>query len=198
MVSPAPTGAGAAANGPGGLVYPCVFPPEQGNDRRDGPQPDSPDNRGEAPQAGHQARADGHPAGPTRTAPGENPSQMPRSQRVMLLGVGYASLALAVLGALLPLMPTTVFLLIAAWAFGRASPTLRERLRNNPRFGRTLREWEEHRAISPPAKRAAVLAMALSWLVVTLAFRSLPASAIAGACMAGVALYILTRPSRAG
>lgn len=123
----------------------------------------------------------------------------PRSpNRYLYLGLGYACLGLAVLGAILPLMPTTVFLLIAAWAFGKASPQLRERLRNSPRFGHALRDWEEHRAIRPQAKRAALLGMGASWLLVAVLFQDLLASAIAGAILVAVGAYILTRPSRAG
>lgn len=119
-----------------------------------------------------------------------------RPHRPLLLGAGYASLALAALGAVLPLMPTTVFLLVAAWCFGRASPALRKRLLADPRFGRTLQDWEEHRTISLRAKRAAVLAMALSWALVALVSRDVLVSAVAGTCMAVVGLFILTRPSR--
>lgn len=115
--------------------------------------------------------------------------------RVLLLGLGYACLALAAIGAVLPVMPTTIFLIAAAWAFGRASPQLRARLRAHPRFGATLRHWEDHGSISPRAKCAALAGMALSWLVVALSFRNLLASGIAGACMLGVAVYILSRPS---
>jgi uncharacterized protein len=118
-----------------------------------------------------------------------------RPNRVLLLGIGYGCLALAAIGAILPLMPTTVFLIIAAWAFGRASPALRERLRADPRFGATLRHWEDHGAITPRAKRAALLGMAGGWLMVALVFRNLLASTLAGACMAAVAAYLLTRPS---
>jgi len=120
---------------------------------------------------------------------------MRRPQRLLLLSIGYASLALAAIGAVLPLMPTTVFLLIAAWCFGRASPALRERLRSHPRFGQSLRDWEEHGIIGRRAKRAATLAMAASWLLVAVAFRNLMVSTVAGACMAAVCAFILTRPS---
>ncbi|MBV1797609.1 YbaN family protein [Siccirubricoccus sp. G192] len=129
---------------------------------------------------------------------GSNGAESRRPQRVLLLGAGYASLALAAIGAVLPLMPTTVFLLIAAWCFGRASPALRQRLLSHPRFGGALRDWEQHGAISPRAKRAAVLAMALSWMLVVLAFRDPVASALAGGCMALVGIFIVTRPSRPG
>jgi uncharacterized protein len=118
--------------------------------------------------------------------------------RLLLLGGGYLCLVLAAIGAVLPLMPTTVFLLLAAWCFGRASPALRERMLADPRFGPTLRDWEQHRAIGPRAKRAAILAMVLSWLLVAVAFRDLLASAVAGGCLALIGLFILTRPSGAG
>lgn len=126
------------------------------------------------------------------------PAAMPGRgrNRILLLGLGYACLALAAIGAVLPLMPTTIFLIIAAWAFGRANPQLRDRLRAHPRFGATLRHWEDHGSISPRAKRAALLGMALGWVMVALVFRDLLASAIAGACMLAVAAYILSRPSQ--
>ncbi|MDO9712622.1 YbaN family protein [Paracraurococcus lichenis] len=114
----------------------------------------------------------------------------------MLLGLGYLCLVLAAIGAVLPVMPTTVFLIVAAWAFGRANPQLRARLRAHPRFGATLRHWEDHGSISPRAKRAALLGMAAGWLMVTLVFRNLLASGLAGACLLAVAAYVLSRPSQ--
>jgi uncharacterized protein len=118
----------------------------------------------------------------------------PRRSRPLWLGLGYCSLALAALGVALPLLPTTPFLLLAAWAFGRASPELRQRLRANPRFGPMLRDWEEHGAISARGKRASLTGMALCWLLLLLVFRDALVAGVAGACMAAVAVYILTRP----
>lgn len=103
---------------------------------------------------------------------------MRNPQRLLWLGGGYLSLGLAIMGAVLPLMPTAVFLLIAAWCFGRASPALRARLLADPRCG------------------PALLGMALGWLVVAMAFRNLLASAIAAGCLLPVGLFIVTRPSQ--
>lgn len=125
----------------------------------------------------------------------EDTPPLRRAYRLILLGVGYLSLAAAALGAVLPLMPTTVFLLLAAWAFGRTSPRLRAKLLADPRFGRILRDWEESGAIGTRAKRAALSAMGLSWVLMALLVRNVLTLAVAGACMAAVSVYILTRPS---
>ena len=117
-------------------------------------------------------------------------------RRWLWLCGGYLNLVLAAIGAVLPLMPTTVFLLMAAWCFGRASPALRAKLLANPRFGPSLRDWHDHGCISRPAKKAAILGMALSWLLVAVVFRNLIASAIAAACLVMVGSFIVTRPSR--
>lgn len=135
------------------------------------------------------------PPKPEAPLPRIEAQKLPRPQRLFFLGLGYACLGLAALGAVLPVMPTTIFLIGAVWAFGRASPTLRARLLNDPRIGPTLRDWQQHGAVSPRAKRAAVLAMALSWALVTIGFRSLLASVVSGLCMVAVAAWLLTRPS---
>jgi uncharacterized membrane protein YbaN (DUF454 family) len=118
-----------------------------------------------------------------------------RPQRLALLGLGYLCLALAAIGAVLPVMPTTIFLIIAAWAFGRASPRLRAKLLDHPRFGPSLRAWQAHGIIGHRAKRAALSAMALSWVLLALLVRDVTTSAIVGACLLAVALFIVTRPS---
>ncbi|MDB5373531.1 MAG: hypothetical protein JWP04_2173 [Belnapia sp.] len=123
-------------------------------------------------------------------------SPLSRPHRWLLLGGGYLCLLLAAIGAVLPLMPTTVFLLIAVWCFGRASPALRNRLLNHPRFGPGLRDWDRHGAISLRAKRAALLAMGLSWLLILVVFRDPLIAAIAGGSLALVGLFLVTRPSR--
>lgn len=120
---------------------------------------------------------------------------MRRPRRIAYLALGYVCLGLAAAGAVLPLLPTTIFLIIAAWAFGRASPALRERLLNDPRVGPGLRNWQEHGTVSRRAKRAAGLAMAASWALATLLSGSVLVSAISGACLLAVAAWLLSRPS---
>jgi len=107
-----------------------------------------------------------------------------------LVFVGFGSV-----GAVLPLVPTTPFLLLAAYCASRSSPQLHAWLYSHPRFGPLLRDWRDHRAIRPRAKITALLLLAASWLLMWLTVPSDPARLAASAVMALVALFLATRPS---
>lgn len=109
--------------------------------------------------------------------------------------LGATSLALAFAGLFLPLLPTTPFVLLAAWAFARSSPRLRSWLESHPRFGPPLRDWESRGAVPRRAKAAAVAGMSSSWVLLTVSLDQALVSAAAGAFMLAVAAYLVTRPS---
>lgn len=97
-------------------------------------------------------------------------------------------------GAVLPVLPTTPFLLVAAWAFARSSRRLRTWLYGHPRFGPTLVAWHEHRAVPRRAKVAAISLMVLS-LAYVIWSASHPGVPVAvGVTMACAAAFLLTRP----
>ena len=73
---------------------------------------------------------------------------------------GAVSLALAVAGIFLPLLPTTPFLLLASWCFLRGSPAAHRWMHSHPRFGPYLTAYEQGRGIP---LRAKVVALALMW-----------------------------------
>ena len=118
-----------------------------------------------------------------------------RTRRYALLVCGWSNVVLGMIGALLPGMPTTVFLIIALWAFTRSSPRLRAWLYNHPRFGAALQAWDRHRVIPPQAKCLAVSTMTVSLTILALIASGWVLPVTAGGVMAGVALFILTRPS---
>ncbi len=118
-----------------------------------------------------------------------------RPARIAYLVVGWVCVALGLIGAVLPLMPTTIFLLIAAWAFSRSSARWHDWLRNHARFGATIRAWEEHHAMPRRAKRIALLTLAASYGFTAVVFGPLSLAAIIGGlCIAVVALYVLHIP----
>lgn len=108
--------------------------------------------------------------------------------------LGLCCVGLGLLGVALPLLPTTPFMLLAAFAFGRGSPRLRAWVIGHPRFGPAVRRWEADGAISRRHKIYACVGMAAS-LGVGLA-SGLPRTALAvqAACLAGAATFVLTRP----
>lgn len=123
------------------------------------------------------------------------PPAMSLPMRGLYLLIGWVMVALAVAGAVLPVLPTTPFLLVAAWAFAKASPALDRWLHTHPRFGPFLTDWRNHGAIPRRGKVAAVVGMIVSWLVVLLVSGNPVALAASGLTMACVAVYVVTRPS---
>ena len=73
--------------------------------------------------------------------------------------------ALGVLGIVLPLMPTTVFLLLAAACFARSSPRMYDWLLHHPSLGPLIRGWREHRRIPARAKRLAIALIVVTFSV---------------------------------
>jgi len=81
----------------------------------------------------------------------------------MLLKItGLFFVGLAILGVVLPVLPTTPFLLVAAGCFAKSSPYLYEKLLANRMFGPLIRDWQEYRSIPLKGKVIALLSMVLA------------------------------------
>jgi uncharacterized membrane protein YbaN (DUF454 family) len=81
--------------------------------------------------------------------------------RPLYLTAGLTFVSLGAVGAILPILPTVPFLLLAAFCFARSNPAWEQRLLDHPHYGPPLRNWRERRAIARPAKLAAIGAMAI-------------------------------------
>lgn len=121
--------------------------------------------------------------------------KVPGLRTLFYRGLGGGALVLAGLGLALPVLPTTPFVLVAAWAFARGAPGLRARIDRHPRFGPLLQDWEARRAIPRTGKAAAVVGLAGSWTSLAVTVQGVLVPALAGAVMLGVGAYVLTRPS---
>lgn len=75
---------------------------------------------------------------------------------------GIFCVGLAILGAMLPVLPTTVFLLMATACFAKSSPKWQQKLLNNKTFGPLIHEWQQNRSIPRKAKRVALLMIVFS------------------------------------
>lgn len=91
-------------------------------------------------------------------------------KRTILNIIGWLAVALGTLGVFLPLLPTTPFILLAAWCFAQSSPRFHAWLLYRSWFGGYLRHWQQYKAMPPGAKpRAIVITIATFaislWLV---------------------------------
>ena len=113
--------------------------------------------------------------------------------RVIYLAGGFVALALALVGAALPIVPTVPFLLLAAFCFTRSRPEWAERLYGHPRFGLSMCDWRDRRAIGRRAKVAAIAAMSVG-VVITTGTIGFPVALVSIAILLIVGPWIWTRP----
>lgn len=75
--------------------------------------------------------------------------------------LGLLFVGIGAVGAVLPLLPTTPFILLAAWCFARSSPRLHGWLMTSELFGPLLRDWEEKRCMTAGVRRLSLSMMIL-------------------------------------
>ena len=122
--------------------------------------------------------------------------QEKRTARVVFFRVlGLLFVGIGVLGAFLPLLPTTIFFILAAWCFAKSAPVWRERLLDHPRFGPPIRSFVQQGALTRRAKSIALLGISanfvLTWALVDMTPLAVSILATVLAC---VSAYIVTRP----
>lgn len=116
--------------------------------------------------------------------------------RWLYLVLAFVSLALGVVGAFLPILPTVPFILLAAWFAARSSPRLLAWLENHAHFGRHIRDWRNGGVVSRKAKWAATATMSASAVIILLAMRKPWAQALSIGTMALVGTWLWRRPEQ--
>ena len=117
--------------------------------------------------------------------------------RPVLLAAGFLFMSVGAVGVLIPGLPTTIFVILAAWCFARSNPELERRLLEHPRLGPPLTAWRTDRSISLPHKILAISMIVLSVVLFSL-FTSLSAWVkwVLAVCCVAVAPYLATRKTR--
>lgn len=120
-----------------------------------------------------------------------------KSLRPLFFILGWISVVLGAIGAILPIMPTTPFLILAAFLFSKSSPRFHKWLLDIPKFGPIIREWEETKTIRKEVKVTAIVVLSIS-MMVTITF--VPVKPIVKGVMVffwiSVSIYLWTRKGK--
>lgn len=85
-------------------------------------------------------------------------------KKYSLLFIGFLSVILGLIGVVLPILPTTPFLILALACFAKSSPRFHQMLLHNPWFGATLQQWEESKTIDHKSKIKAIMLIILTFM----------------------------------
>ena len=108
---------------------------------------------------------------------------------------GLFCVLLAMIGVVLPLLPTVPFLLLAAFCFAKSSEKLHNWLISHRTFGPMITDWQQNGAIQPAAKKAATLSVAAVFTLSIFMQLPLHVLAIQAVTLGGVMIFIWTRPN---
>jgi hypothetical protein len=114
--------------------------------------------------------------------------------RVLWLLVGLTSVAIGAVGVVLPLLPTTPFLLIAAFAFARSSARLNNWLREHRSFGPLINNWHRDGSIDRKEKRIAIIVIVMTPVITWLFGARLWIIVSQIVVLSAAAVFIMTRP----
>ena len=116
--------------------------------------------------------------------------------RVLYFSFGWLFFALGIIGVLLPVVPTTPFMLLALWAFSRSSERFHNWLYHHRLFGPPLQQWAQYRVIPLPAKILAVSFMGISFILLLIYSPvNIWLKGVIAVLMIYGAWFVLTKPS---
>ncbi len=115
-------------------------------------------------------------------------------RRPLLFVAGLILTALGVVGLILPLLPGTIFLILAAWCFSQSSPRFEAWLLGHPRLGPQVRRWRETGSIARRVKYIACGSMLLGFAILTATSAPPIALGLSGACLLAAGIYVASRP----
>ncbi|MDW3096105.1 MAG: YbaN family protein [Gammaproteobacteria bacterium] len=108
---------------------------------------------------------------------------------------GGVSLVLGLLGAIVPLLPSTCFILLATWAFSKSSPKFHSWLTQRSPFSSTIKNWQKHRVVPKQAKVAAGFSLVTSFIITYMFVKNENVLIALGLGMIVLLGYLLTRKS---
>ena len=117
-------------------------------------------------------------------------------KRIILISLGWLCVSLGFIGIFVPGIPTTIFLIIALWAFTKSSKKLRNWLLNHKRFGPILNNWQQHKVVPRRAKILMVVLMSLASVLFHYSLQNLYLTIGLVIILVLVAIYVISLPSK--
>lgn len=116
--------------------------------------------------------------------------------KALYFALGCLFFTVGFVGVFVPLLPTTIFMILALWMFSKSSQRLHDGLFYHKLFGPPLQQWVQYRVI-PPAAKILSVSMILSSFIYISIFMGLPVwlYIVTGLSMLAVCCYILSKPS---
>ena len=115
--------------------------------------------------------------------------------KYLLIALGWLCVGLAFIGVIIPGIPTTIFLIIALWAFAKSSKKLHAWLINHKKFGPILKNWQSHKVVPKNAKITMVILQILAVIILYWSTKSLLYAILLAILLIFVARYVISLPS---
>ena len=116
-------------------------------------------------------------------------------KKIILITIGWLSVGLAFVGTFVPGIPTTIFLIIALWAFAKSSKKFHSWLLNHKRFGPILQNWESHKIVPRNAKILMVILQISAVIIFHYSLQNIYLTVLLTITLIFVARYVLSLPS---
>lgn len=115
--------------------------------------------------------------------------------RIMYFSLGCIFLVLGILGYILPLLPGTINLILAAGFFGKSFPRFEQWILDHPKLGPPVRDWRAEGSIAMKHK---ILAISMMWVSIILTCLTAPFFVGVFAVVIAIVttIYLATRPTR--
>ena len=116
-------------------------------------------------------------------------------KKIILITIGWLCVGLAFVGTFVPGIPTTIFLIVALWAFAKSSKKFHSWLLNHKRFGPILQNWESHKVVPRKAKILMVIFQISAVIIFHYSLRNIYLTVLLIITLVFVARYVLSLPS---
>ena len=116
-------------------------------------------------------------------------------KKIILITVGWCCVGMAFIGVFVPGIPTTIFLIVALWAFARSSKKFHSWLLNHKRFGPILQNWESHKVVPRNAKILMVILQISAVIIFHYSLQNIYLTVLLTITLIFVARYVLSLPS---